>query len=152
MVKKTKETPETVRTLTKEPPSYLKGIARNMWRRIVPMLLQNPVVNQLDKTLVEDFCVNYQLMRDAYIHVQENGQVSAVYHTTVSPVDGKVVAKDFVGYKRNPSTQIIDQASTKLKQIGAELGLSPKSRAELLEINNDDGEEVDLKEAIKQFT
>ncbi|MBT9670694.1 phage terminase small subunit P27 family [Secundilactobacillus kimchicus] len=123
-----------------------------MWRRIVPMLLQNPVVNQLDKTLVEDFCVNYQLMRDAYIHVQENGQVSAVYHTTVSPVDGKVVAKDFVGYKRNPSTQIIDQASTKLKQIGAELGLSPKSRAELLEINNDDGEEVDLKEAIKQFT
>ncbi|WP_282803951.1 phage terminase small subunit P27 family [Secundilactobacillus kimchicus] len=150
MVKKTKETPKTGRALTKEPPSYLKGIARNMWRRIVPLLLDNPIVNQQDKTLVEDFCVNYQLMRDAYIHVQENGQVSAVYHTTVSPVDGKVVAKDFVGYKRNPSTQIIDAASTKLKQVGAELGLSPKSRAELLQLGDDDSG-GDIEEQIKEF-
>lgn len=152
MVKKAKDAPKNVRALTKEPPSYLKGIARNMWRRIVPMLLENPVVNQLDKTLVEDFCVNYQLMRDAYIHVQENGAVSAVYHTTVSPVTGEIVAKDFAGYKRNPSTQIIDAASNKLKQIGAELGLSPKSRAELLEIGTDEDDPVNIEDAIKQFT
>ncbi|WP_143809410.1 P27 family phage terminase small subunit, partial [Oenococcus oeni] len=35
-----------------------------MWRRLVPLIKSDPTVNEMDKTMVEAFCINYQMMRE----------------------------------------------------------------------------------------
>lgn len=119
--------------LSATPPDYLQGIACDMWSTVVPVLNKQDVnVTQLDSSIVEAFCINYQSMREAYINVAENGQAKKAYKTTISPVTGEIVARDFVGFKRNPATQILDSATSRLKQLGNELGLTPASRQELI--------------------
>lgn len=127
--------------LPDKPPSYLKGTAAAMWRRLVPMIKADPIVNDMDRTVVEAFCTNYQLMRQAYDDIQENGITKPIYKTTISPVTGDVVATDFTGFKRNPSTQILDSATAKLRSLGSELGLTPQSRADLMSIRTDDDDD-----------
>lgn len=136
--------------LPDRPPSYLKGTAAAMWRRLVPMIKADPVVNDMDRTVVEAFCTNYQLMRQAYDDIQENGITKPIYKTTISPVTGDVVAKDFTGFKRNPATQILDSATAKLRSLGSELGLTPQSRADLMNIRADDDSDGAL-EAMQKF-
>lgn len=123
-----------IKDLPDEPPKYLTGTARYMWRRLVPLIKSDPTVNEMDKTMVEAFCINYQMMRTAYDHVIENKAVTAAYKTVVNPVTGEVIGTDFVGYKVNPSVKMLDSTSVKLKALGSELGLTPKGRAELLEL------------------
>ncbi len=96
------------------------------------------------------FCTNYQLMRQAYDDIQKNGITKPIYKTTISPVTGDVVAKDFTGFKRNPSTQILDSATAKLRSLGNELGLTPQSRAELMNIRLDDDNDGAM-ESLKEF-
>jgi P27 family predicted phage terminase small subunit len=128
--------------LSATPPDYLQGIARDMWSAIVPVLNKQDVnVTQLDSSIVEAFCINYQSMREAYENVSENGQSKKAYKTTLSPVTGEIVATDFVGFKRNPATQILDSATSRLKQLGNELGLTPASRQELIQSAGTDGDE-----------
>lgn len=136
--------------LPDKPPSYLKGTAAAMWRRLVPMIKADPIVNDMDRTVVEAFCTNYQLMRQAYDDIQENGITKPIYKTTISPVTGDVVATDFTGFKRNPSTQILDSATAKLRSLGSELGLTPQSRADLMSIRTDDDDD-DALEAMQKF-
>jgi len=57
-----------------------------------------------------------------------------------------------VGYKRNPMTQIYDSAVKNLTKLGAELGLSPKSRSDLLKLNLDDHkDERSVDERMREF-
>ena len=134
--------------LPDNPPDYLKGTARYMWRRLVPLIKQDPVVNEMDKTMVEAFCANYQLMRNAYKHIQEEGAVNKAYKTNINPVTGEIINRDFTGFKRNPSTQILDAATNKLKALGNELGLTPQSRAELLALSPDDDDDESISDII----
>lgn len=142
--------PKQSKELPKRPPAYLKGTAAAMWRRLVPLIKDDPVVNDMDRTVVEAFCTNYQLMRQAYDDIQKNGITKPVYKTTISPVTGEIVAKDFTGFKRNPSTQILDSATAKLKSLGNELGLTPQSRADLMNIRSDDDNDGAI-ESLKEF-
>lgn len=121
-----------IKDLPDEPPSYLTGTARYMWRRLVPLIKSDPTVNEMDKTMVEAFCINYQMMREAYDHIHKNGALNPIIKTVVNPVTGKIIAHDSLGFKRNPATQILDASTVKLKALGSELGLTPKGRAELL--------------------
>ncbi|WP_288528269.1 phage terminase small subunit P27 family [uncultured Secundilactobacillus sp.] len=121
-----------------EPPSYMTGTAKYLWRKLVPVLKTESNIQFQDKTLIEALCINYQLMRNAYADIMENGSVKAAYRTVTNPTNGKIVATDFVGYKRNPSTQIFDAATTKIKSIAKDLGMTPQSRAELLDLSKDD--------------
>lgn len=134
-----------------EPPAYLTGTGRYLWRRLVPILKKESDIKYQDKTLVEALCINYQLMRDAYKDIQKNGAVKATYRTVVNPVNGSIVATDFTGYKRNPSTQIFDAATSKIKTIAKDLGMTPQSRAELLELTNDDSDDDSLQKLKKMF-
>ena len=85
--------------------------------------------------MVEIYCTQYEIYRNAYKHIRENGEVQAIYKS-VQNYEGEVVGKDFIGYKRNPMTSIYSDAIKNLAKIGSELGLSPKSRAELMEISD----------------
>lgn len=143
--------PKKAKDLSNTPPEYLKKHARYMWRRIVPLIKQDPNVNNMDRTMIEAFCVNYHLMRNAYEHIQENGAVKESYKTVVNPVTGETIATDFTGYKKNPSAQILDSATAKLQKLGNELGLTPQSRAELMEIKSSDESNKNQAEVLKNF-
>ena len=112
-----------------------------MWRKMEPVLTASNKIAPLDKNLVEMYASQYEIYRTAYEDIKENGQVTPIYKTVVNPVTGEVINNDMTGYKRNPSTQIYSDAIKQLKSLGAELGLSPASRAELMQLSLDDGKD-----------
>ena len=66
-------------------------------------------------------------------------------------MDGKVVSKDFQGYKKNPAYQMMSDSLSKLNAIGRELGLSPKARSEMLDLKTPSGKKKSTKESLKEF-
>jgi P27 family predicted phage terminase small subunit len=137
--------------LSRRPPDQLGRIAAAMWRKLVPVLEQSGRVERVDAALVEMYCSQYEIYRKAYAHIQGKGQVSEIYRTVVSPT-GEVVGKDFVGFKRNPSTLIYSDSLAKLTKVGAELGLSPRSRADLMQIAiEDDGDKDSMADQMQKF-
>ena len=132
---------ESDAVLSLTPPHHLGKIASAMWRKMVPVLNASNKMAPLDKNLVEMYASQYEIYRNAYEDIKENGQVTKVYKTVVNPVTGDVISKDMTGYKRNPSTQIYSDAIKQLKSLGSELGLSPASRAELMQLSLDDGKD-----------
>lgn len=121
--------------LSNTPPDYLTKNARYMWRRLVPLLKENSITNSLDKTMIESFCINYHTLRMGYDSVAKDGVIYVTESGTI---------------KKNPATQVIDLASKNLRAIGAELGLTPMSRAKLLESADDDGDSTSAIEAVKK--
>lgn len=139
------------------PPSYFSELAGEMWKIVVPVLQKMQTVKQTDHAIVEAFCINYEQLINAYKDIQEHGQVQGIWKTVVLPTgealrddDGKP-RRDFQGFKRNPSTQILDAATAKLKALASELGLTPTSRASLINMLADKTENVDVATAMKQF-
>ncbi|WP_419154104.1 phage terminase small subunit P27 family [Weissella viridescens] len=130
-------------SLSYRPPDYLGRQAKVTWRKVVGFLEDNSAVSRIDANLVEMYCTQYEIYRNAYDHIKENGEVQAIYKTLQDAM-GEIVGKDFVGYKRNPMTQIYSDSVRSLTNIGSELGLSPKSRAELLDLvdTEDDGTDI----------
>lgn len=131
--------------LPTQPPYYLKSYARSMWTRIVPFLNSTKVIKQPDRPLVEAFCINYQILRESYRSLAEDG-VQVKIFTHLQNNKGEVVGKDFVGFKPNPAVKAIDSASVKINSLGSQLGLSPSARAELesLDIDEDDTDVHDV--------
>lgn len=137
--------------LSRTPPAYLGRQAKVVWRRLVPFLEDNIPVKRIDSGLVEQYTSQYEIYRNAYKHIQENGEVQAIYKT-LQDQTGQKIGRDFVGYKRNPMTQIYDSAVKNLTKLGAELGLSPKSRSDLLKLNLDDHkDERSISDRMKEF-
>lgn len=105
--------------LSASPPDYLGGAARYMWRRIVPMLIEQYDVQKLDRTIVESLCINYQIMRLSYESIKEIG--------TQYETDGGLI-------KPNPAVSDIDKASKNLRYACDALGMTPKARVDLLDL------------------
>lgn len=118
--------------LAKNAPDHLGRLGKSMWRRIVPLLEGNSNVRRIDANLVELYCSQYEIYRTALKEIQENGITIRIEKTVISPT-GKIGGKDVISYRRNPATAVLTDATSQLTKIGAELGLSPKSRAALLE-------------------
>ena len=151
------EQTKDVDDLKMTPPSYFSDLASTVWKTVIPVLKKMETVKQTDSAIVEAFCINYEQMVTAYNDIQEHGQVQGIWKTIVLPT-GKVLEdekwnprKDFQGFKRNPSTQILDAATAKLKALASELGLTPTSRASLINMLADKTENVDVATAMKQF-
>lgn len=151
------EQTKDVDDLKMTPPPYFSDLASTVWKTVIPVLKKMETVKQTDSAIVEAFCINYEQMVTAYKDIQEHGQVQGIWKTVVLPT-GEVLEdekgnprKDFQGFKRNPSTQILDAATAKLKALASELGLTPTSRASLINMLADKTESVDVATAMKQF-
>ncbi|MGA3272287.1 phage terminase small subunit P27 family [Lactiplantibacillus pentosus] len=88
----------------------------------------------LDRFLVESYCFNYQLMREAYSNIKENGIQYPLYKIVMTPRGDIIDPNHFEGYKSNPACKVLSDASAKLNMLGQQLGLSPQSRAELAKL------------------
>ena len=96
------------------------------------------------------YCTNYEIYRNAYDDVKEN-QIQTPIYKTIQNAAGEAIGQDFIGYKKNPATDIMRNASVQLSAIGGQLGLSPKARQDLLAVANADTEKVSTAEMLKEF-
>ncbi|MGI1726700.1 phage terminase small subunit P27 family [Pediococcus acidilactici] len=119
--------------LSSSPPKYLGTEAKAVWRKIVPFLEDEGKVQRMDTSLVEFYATQYEIYRKAYDHIQKNGEVTPIYKSLQNS-EGKIIGKDFMGWKKNPMVQIYDLALKSLIKTGSELGLSPKSRSDLMQL------------------
>ena len=115
------------------PPHYLGTLASACWRKIVPFLESTGRVERIDVGLVEQYCANYEIYRNAYQDIQDNG-IQAKIFTSLQDSTGKIVGKDFAGFRKNPAVATMKDALNQLNSVGIQLGLSPKSRQELMSI------------------
>lgn len=136
--------------LTCTPPAYLGQQAKVIWRKVVPFLETQSSVNRIDSGLVEMYCTQYEIYRNAYKHVRENGEVQAIYKP-VQDFEGTIIDKVFQGYKHNPMTNIYSDSLKNLAKIGSELGLSPKSRSELMDLSSSDNDDENSMSQMKEF-
>ena len=108
--------------LPESAPEHLDGDAKLLWETIVPELNDTGYIIAIDASEVETLAMNYQMLRSAYESVKDNG---ITY---------------FAGEKmfKNPAVGIIDSTTKVIKSIGSDLGLSPQSRATLIDMATTD--------------
>lgn len=131
------------------PPHYLGTLASACWRKIVPFLESTGRVERIDVGLVEQYCANYEIYRNAYQDIQDNG-IQAKIFTSLQNSSGEIVGKDFVGFRKNPAVATMKDALNQLNSVGIQLGLSPKSRQELMQIASHKKKD-DTMSAMKKF-
>lgn len=119
--------------LPSKPPHYLGTLASACWRKIVPFLEATGRVERIDIGLVEQYCANYEIYRNAYQDVQENG-IQVKIFSSLQDSSGKIVGKDFTGFRKNPAVATMKDAVNQLNSLGVQLGLTLKSRQELMQI------------------
>lgn len=141
------------KNLPKKAPKYLGKYGKSMWRYLIPFLNENQKIIRADQYLVAQYCSAYDIYRNSYEIVQDEGIQKPKYKTTLSPVDGSIVAKDFTGYAKNPAVKVMSDALTKLNLLGKELGLSPKARNALINMKEPEVKQKQrpIKEAMKDF-
>ena len=132
-----------------KPPHYLGTLACSCWRKIVPFLESTGRVQRIDVGLVEQYCANYEIYRNAYEDINENGIQVKIFHS-LQDSTGKIIGKDFVGFRKNPAVATMKDAINQLNSIGIQLGLSPKSRQELMQIASHEKKD-DTMSAMKKF-
>ena len=137
--------------LSYSPPKYLTPIAKTCWRKVVPFLEATNRVQRIDSMLVEQYCVQYQEYRNAYDTLQKEEAQQKIYRSLQDVQTGKVIGKDFVGWKKNPAVGRLKDATQMLNTIGIQLGLSPKSRAELFKTVQSKKEEGSTVKSIQEF-
>ena len=137
--------------LAKDPPDFFGRLASECWRKVVPFLDATNKVNRIDVHLVEMYCTNYEIYREAYLDIRENG----IQQTLTKPIQaqgsGEILGEQFLGYKKNPAVATMKDANTQLLAIGTALGLSPKARQELMAIASEDKNEKTTAELMKEF-
>ncbi|OIM49117.1 HNH endonuclease [Oenococcus oeni] len=133
------------------PPKYLGETAKEMYRTLAKYLKNDGKLDKIDENLVVLYAATYEIYFEAYDHIQKHKEVQAIYHS-VQDSTGKIIAKDFSGYRKNPSVTIYSDAVAKLANLGSQLGLSPKSRAELEKIvqPKDDGDDESVDDLLNK--
>lgn len=116
--------------LSYDPPKHLEPLAKECWRKVVPFLEETKRVKRIDSMLVESYCTQYQEYRDAYKTLIDEGAQRKVYRSLQNS-EGKIIGKDFTGWKQNPAVGRLKEATKNMSTLGIQLGLSPKSREEL---------------------
>lgn len=137
--------------LPKKAPEYLGSIGKAMWRYLAPFLNESKKTIRADQYLVAQYCSAYEVYRKAYADVQEHGIQQPIFKTSLSPITGKVVSKDFQGYKKNPAYNIMSDSLSKMNQMGKELGLSPQARSKLMGLKSSDSSDQSLEQSMKKF-
>lgn len=118
-----------------EPPEYLGVHGVREWKRIGPRLAAMQLLTEADLAVFEAYCLNYQLLVEARLDIQENGFM----------IPGSK------GDIRNPALSAFSSATTAIRSLASEFGLTPSSRSRMLlpgdeeesieDIMADDGED-----------
>lgn len=110
-------------------PAHLQSHAKWLWEVVAPELNNTGYVTSIDSTTFEALCINYQVLREAYESINTVGSV--------------YIKEDKLN--KNPAVALASDATAKIKSLATSLGLSPASRATLVDmsVNDDDDSSVD---------
>lgn len=135
-----------------QAPKWLGKYGRNLYPKLATYLNKNDKILRADEYLVQQYCSAYDVYRVAYQDVLKHGIQQAIYKTSLSPVDGSVVSKDFQGFKKNPAYQMMSDSLGRMNTIGKELGLNPKARSQMMDLKSPTAtKKKSTAEEIKEF-
>ena len=134
-----------------QAPKWLGTYSKYLWPKLTAYLNKSNKIIRADEYLIQQYCSAYDIYRQAYEDLQKNGIQQKVYKTSLSPVDGSVVSRDFQGFKKNPAYNMMSDSLGRLNTIGKQLGLSPQARNKLMELSGPDTEKKSVAESMKEF-
>lgn len=94
-------------------PKWLSTDAKAEWRRVVPILTRRGILTDGDLATLANYCAAIGTVIQAQKILSKDG---LIYTGNTGP-------------KRHPATGILNDAMTQSRQLAAELGLTPVSRA-----------------------
>lgn len=100
-------------TTGRQPPEWLKKIAREKWAELAPRLEEQRILTVNDLDLLALYCDSWQELADADATIEREGEF---FHTE----------KGYVG--PHPAVGKRNKAVERIRKIGGELGLSPRGR------------------------
>lgn len=110
------------------PPKWLSEYAKTEWDRIVPILIEEMPISELDSGLVATYCETLATIRECSEHIAKDGSL--------------IVSTQSGGVKPNPYVNIRERATKDLRSLSNDLGLSISSRAKLA-LNKAQDDELD---------
>lgn len=110
-----------------EPPEWLGEHGREAWERNGPILLGMTLLTTADLDLFATLCQNIDIMINSSLDVKKNGYT----------VMGQR------GWTRNPALASFAAASSAIKSLASEFGMTPSSRAKIKLPEDDDGWSID---------
>ena len=141
----------TSRNVPNQAPKWLGEYGKRLYPKLATYLNKSHKILRADEYLIQQYCSAYDIYRKAYDELIKHGIQQAIYKTSLSPVDGSVVSKDFQGYKKNPAYNMMSDSLSKMNQIGKELGLSPKARNQLMDLKNTNSNDKSIEQSVKEF-
>lgn len=99
-------------TSVPKAPSCLASDGKREWKRVAPILMERRTLTDADLGTLEAYCVAFSRMRESERKIKREG-------LTIT------LAK---GVCRHPAVAIQDAALKSMRQLAAELGLTPISR------------------------
>lgn len=101
-------------------PKTLCRYGKKEWRRIIPLLQELPIA-ELDRELIESYCILHGSRRRLQDDVKTNGETYSIYDE-----EGNVKS-----IRRNPSYDMLLSTVKELRMIANQLGMTINSRLEL---------------------
>lgn len=123
--------------LTKPVPSHLDYYGKKEWKRITPLLNELPVA-ELDRELVETYCMLHAARRRLEQDIQKNG-----ISYEVTDREGNDVVR------KNPSYDMLLATVKEIRMIASQLGMTMSSRLDLA-TPNEEKEEDELVKLLRQ--
>ena len=116
-----------------EAPTYLTGLAKELWDELAPGLHANGLLTIADIPLFAEFCKAYSNMREA---------------NDILDADGLLIAGRQGAMVKNPAWQIKREASETMMKIGSRFGMTPADRARL---GTADSVDKNIEDLLSQF-
>jgi len=101
-------------------PSHLCYYGKKEWKRIIPLLKELPIA-ELDRELIETYCMLHGSRRRLQKDIQKNGETYKTYDE-----EGNLI-----GIRKNPSYDMLISTVKEIRMIANQLGMTMNSRLEL---------------------
>ncbi|MFH1485105.1 MAG: phage terminase small subunit P27 family [Chloroflexota bacterium] len=115
-------------------PSWLRDEAKREWRRVAPELGRLGLLTELDRSLLASYCQTLARWRQCE-------EILAVHGRTYWAASGQL--------RRRPEIGIAQADQAALRQLAAELGLTPSARGRMGITPEKDEEEDPLERALR---
>lgn len=109
-----------------DPPDWLGEYGQKEWWRVGPHLIDNKLLTEADLLTFTAYCANVDMLVEATLEISQRGM-------TIMGARGPV---------RNPALATFAAATTSLRSLAAEFGMTPSSRARI-RLPGDDGESLE---------
>ncbi|MCR1834985.1 phage terminase small subunit P27 family [Oceanobacillus caeni] len=115
-------------------PSHLCYYGKKEWKRIIPLLKELPIA-ELDRELIETYCMLHGSRRRLQKDIQKNGETYKTYDE-----EGNLI-----GIRKNPSYDMLLSTVKEIRMIANQLGMTMNSRLELAVPDQEQEEDEILK-------